>query len=112
MSAAPEASKQLTGHTDEVNAVCWAPGGQYLASCSDDTTAKIWDAERGLVHDLIGHTKEIYTVRWTLTGPGSNNPDKALLLCTASFDGTVKVWDALQGGLVHNLKRQMQPVYR
>lgn len=32
----------LTGHTDEINALCWSPGGQFLASCSDDTTAKIW----------------------------------------------------------------------
>lgn len=104
-------SNHLKGHTDEVNAVCWSPGGAYLASCSDDSTAKIWSAEDGLLHDLIGHTKEIYTVRWTLTGPGSNNPDKPLLLCTASFDGTVKVWDAATGSMMHNLKRQMQPVY-
>ncbi|KAJ1398707.1 WD40-repeat-containing domain protein, partial [Ochromonadaceae sp. CCMP2298] len=26
----------LTGHEDEVNAVCWSPGGHMLASCSDD----------------------------------------------------------------------------
>ena len=106
-----EATRHLQGHTDEVNAVCWSPGGNYLASCSDDGAAKIWTAEEGLLHDLQGHTKEIYTVRWTLTGPGSNNPTKPLLLCTASFDGSVRVWDALTGGLVHNLQRQMQPVY-
>jgi transducin (beta)-like 1 len=107
-----EATRHLQGHTDEVNAVCWSPGaGTYLASCSDDGAAKIWSAEDGLLHDLQGHTKEIYTVRWTLTGPGSNNPDKPLLLCTASFDGTVKVWNATSGALVHNLRRQMQPVY-
>jgi transducin (beta)-like 1 len=105
-----EATRHLQGHTDEVNAVCWSPGGTYLASCSDDGAAKIW-SEDGLLHNLQGHTKEIYTVRWTLTGPGSANPDKPLLLCTASFDGTVKVWNAVSGALVHNLQRQMQPVY-
>jgi transducin (beta)-like 1 len=31
----------LSGHTDEVNSVCWSPGGLMLASCSDDTTAKV-----------------------------------------------------------------------
>lgn len=110
-SPSPVATRHLQGHTDEVNAVCWSPGGTYLASCSDDGAAKIWTAEDGLLHDLQGHTKEIYTVRWTLTGPGSNNPTKPLMLCTASFDGTVKVWSAETGALVHSLKRQMQPVY-
>ena len=81
----------LSGHDDEVNAVCWSPGGEMLASCSDDSTAKIWTAEEGLRHDLRGHLKEIFTLRWTPTGPSSLHPDKPLLLCTASFDGTVKV---------------------
>lgn len=83
--------KIFEGHSDEVNAICWSPGGNYLASCSDDKTAKIWSIENGLLNNLVGHTKEIYTVRWTPTGPGSINPSKPLLLCTASFDGTVKV---------------------
>ena len=81
---------KFTGHTDEVNTVSWSPGGDYIASCSDDSTAKIWTVD-GLLHNLTGHAKEIYTLRWTPTGQGSVNADKALLLCTASFDGTVKV---------------------
>ena len=88
----------------------------------------------GLKHDLNGHKKEIYTVRWTPTGPGSAHPDSPLHLCTASFDGTVKVWrprcmqcveivadvllpasiqvwDSESGGLLFDLKRYGQPVY-
>lgn len=85
------AFKEFKGHIDEVNAVCWSPKGALLASCSDDSTAKIWSVESGLVFNLQGHSKEIYTVRWTPTGPDSSHPDKPLMLCTASFDGTVKV---------------------
>mmetsp|Transcript_2900 Transcript_2900/g.3058 ORF Transcript_2900/g.3058 Transcript_2900/m.3058 type:complete len:514 (-) Transcript_2900:132-1673(-) len=103
--------KTLQGHLDEVNAVVWSPGGLLLASCSDDTTAKVWSARDGLKFDLRGHTKEIYTVRWTPTGPGSVNPNRPLQLCTASFDGTVKVWSAETGEMVYNLRRQAQPVY-
>lgn len=62
-----------------------------MASCSDDSTAKIWTIENELKHDLKGHTKEIFSTKWTPTGPGSPNPEKKLYLCTASFDGTVKV---------------------
>lgn len=99
------------GHTDEVNSVCWAPGGQLLASCSDDSTAKVWSVEDGLKYDLSGHKKEIYTVRWTPTGPGSPHPDRPLHLCTASFDGTVKVWDSTTGEMLFDLKKSGQPVY-
>ena len=104
-SLSSSAIRTFTGHTDEVNGVCWSPGGIYLASCSDDSTAKIWSLEpskdsEGLVHDLRGHSKEIYTVRWTPTGPCSANPDKPLLLCTASFDGTVKVSCKLSVGML------------
>ena len=48
------AMKKLEGHLDEVNAVCWSPGGMLLASCSDDSTAKIWTIEEGLKYDLQG----------------------------------------------------------
>ena len=99
------------GHTDEVNCITWSPGGNYLASCSDDTTAKVWSEADGLKFDLKGHTKEIYTIRWTPTGPGSKQTDKPLRLCSASFDGTVKVWSVEDGSIVLNLSRHGQPVY-
>lgn len=35
------AVKTFTGHTDEVNAIRWDPSGRWLASCSDDRTAKV-----------------------------------------------------------------------
>jgi transducin (beta)-like 1 len=100
------------GHTDEVNCITWSPGGQYLASCSDDSTAKVWSVQAGgLVFDLKGHSKEIYTVRWTPTGPGTSQPQGQLRLCSASFDGTVKVWNIEDGSLLLDLSRHGQPVY-
>jgi transducin (beta)-like 1 len=32
------------------------------------------------VHDLQAHSKEIYTIKWSPTGPGSNNPNANLVL--------------------------------
>lgn len=85
------------GHKDEVNAVKWDPTGTLLASCSDDKTAKIWNLEKPEnVIDLNGkhgHTKEIYTLKWSPTGPGTDNPNRPLLIGSASFDTTVKLWD-------------------
>ena len=36
-----EPLKVFTGHEDEVNAIRWDPHGEYLASGSDDFTAKV-----------------------------------------------------------------------
>lgn len=104
--------KTFTGHEDEVNAIKWDPSGRLLASCSDDATAKIWSlSQAGAVHDLTDHTKEIYTLKWSPTGPGSANPNLPLLLATASFDHTVKLWDAETGRAVHTLARHTESVY-
>ena len=109
----------FTGHTDEVNAICWSPCGRYIASCSDDNTAKIWSIDeehnvndvKGLKFNLVGHSREIYTTRWTPTGQGSANVEMPLRLCTASFDGSVKIWNAEDGACVFTLRRQPHPVY-
>lgn len=58
---------QYTGHTDEVNAVKWDPSGTLLASCSDDSTAKVWDVSSSSklpLYDFTSHKQEIYTVKW------------------------------------------------
>lgn len=58
---------EFRGHNDEVNAVKWDPSGTLLASCSDDSTAKVWDASSGSsepLHDFTKHKQEIYTVKW------------------------------------------------
>jgi transducin (beta)-like 1 len=58
---------RYTGHKDEVNAVKWDPSGTLLASCSDDSTAKVWDVSSSSklpLHDFTSHNQEIYTVKW------------------------------------------------
>lgn len=32
------------------------------------------------VHDLQAHSKEIYTIKWSPTGPGTDNPNAPLIL--------------------------------
>ncbi len=85
------AYRTFEGHEDEVNSINWSPDGALLASCSDDGTAKVWSVDGGLKHNLVGHAQEIYTVRWTPTGPGTKRSADPRCLCTASFDGNVKV---------------------
>ncbi|CAK9139464.1 unnamed protein product [Ilex paraguariensis] len=104
--------KTFAGHQGEVNAIKWDPTGSLLASCSDDSTAKIWSMKQdACMHDLKEHAKEIYTIRWSPTGPGTNNPTQRLLLASASFDSTIKLWDAELGSIVHSLTGHRDSVY-
>ncbi|CAK1548469.1 unnamed protein product [Leptosia nina] len=104
--------KSFLGHTNEVNAIKWDPQGQLLASCSDDMTLKIWSMKQDTcVHDLQAHSKEIYTIKWSPTGPGTQNPNMNLILASASFDSTVRLWDVEKGACVHTLTKHTEPVY-
>lgn len=108
----PRPVKTFSGHQSEVNAIKWDPTGSLLASCSDDWTAKIWSVKQDkCVYDFKEHTKEIYTIRWSPTGPGTNNPNQQLLLASASFDSSVKLWEVEQGHLLYSLAGHRQPVY-
>lgn len=99
-----EPVKRLSGHTQEINSICWSPSGQYLASGSDDHTAKIWTVD-GLKHDLKGHTQEVLLVDWTPA-----NAHGPLRLCSASVDGSVKIWHAETAQLLHSLTKYGTPV--
>ncbi|XP_032421322.1 F-box-like/WD repeat-containing protein TBL1XR1 [Xiphophorus hellerii] len=104
--------KTFQGHSNEVNAIKWDPTGSLLASCSDDMTLKIWSMKQdSCVHDLQAHSKEIYTIKWSPTGPGTNNPSANLMLASASFDSTVRLWDVERGVCIHTLIRHQEPVY-
>ncbi|XP_050321863.1 F-box-like/WD repeat-containing protein ebi [Bactrocera neohumeralis] len=104
--------KTFKGHTNEVNAIKWCPQGQLLASCSDDMTLKIWSMKQDkCCHDLQAHSKEIYTIKWSPTGPGTQNPNTNLILASASFDSTVRLWDVERGTCIHTLTKHTEPVY-
>ncbi|XP_048514566.1 F-box-like/WD repeat-containing protein TBL1XR1 isoform X2 [Athalia rosae] len=104
--------KSFQGHTNEVNAIKWDPQGHLLASCSDDMTLKIWSMKQDTcVHDLQAHCKEIYTIKWSPTGPGTHNPNMNLILASASFDSTVRLWDVERGACIHTLTKHTEPVY-
>jgi WD40 repeat protein len=104
----PRPIKVYTGHTDEVNGVKWDPSGRFLASCSDDCTAKVWevDSDRtGPLYDFNRHTEEIYTLKW------SPNTSNTTLLATASFDGTVMLWNIDDGSRYRVFDRHSDSVY-
>lgn len=101
------------GHTDEVNAIKWDSSGTFLASCSDDFTAKIWGMNASndkCVCDLKEHTKEIYTIKWSPNGPHTLW-DRRHILASASFDASIKIWDVDAGYSMFTLTKHSDPVY-
>ncbi|NXC52798.1 DAW1 factor, partial [Aleadryas rufinucha] len=77
------------GHSAEIVCLSFNPQSTLLATGSMDTTAKLWDLEKGEeVATLSGHSAEIITLSFNTTG------DKII---TGSFDHTVAVWDVGTG---------------
>ncbi len=76
-------------HDGSINSIDYNQDGTLIVSGSDDSTARLWDAESGAVlHVLEGHTG------WVLTTEFS--PD-GLRVVSGSQDGTVRIWDAENG---------------
>eukprot|EP00948_MAST-09A_sp_MAST-9A-sp1_P002736 g2736.t1 len=84
----------LIGHTFNVVDVAWDPSGQWLASCSEDKTLKIWSAGE-CVKTLEGHKRPVLCLSWS---PNGN------LLASGSRDTTVKIWDPITGKCVKTLE--------
>ncbi|OMP01869.1 hypothetical protein COLO4_11505 [Corchorus olitorius] len=119
---AEEWKQQFEFHTGPTLDVDWRNNVSFATSSTDNMiyVCKIGETraiktfaghQDKYVHDLREHTKEIYAIRWSPTGPGTNNPNHPLILASASFDSTVKLWDVELGKLLYSLNGHRDPVY-
>lgn len=80
----------LTGHHDRVWHISCHPELPLVASASADRTVRIWSSKKWTsIATLEGnHKRSIRATAWK-PPQGSNPP----ILATASFDGTIGIWD-------------------
>lgn len=82
-------------HRGAIRHVAVSPNGQYIATASNDKTAKIWSVSGQLIADLAQHTKPVLCVAFS--------PDSKLLV-TASEDETAMVWSVSSGQMLAKLQ--------
>jgi WD domain, G-beta repeat len=75
----------LSGHTNWVTSLAFAPDGRTLASASWDQTVKLWEMTNGsLLQTLSGHTDRAFRVAWSPDGRTVAN---------CGDDGAITLWD-------------------
>lgn len=77
-----------TGHSKSVTAIVFSPGKQWLASGSNDSTIKIWDAAGRELRELSGHNGSIKSLACSADGR---------FLASGSNDRTIILWNVESG---------------
>lgn len=88
-----EIVRQLQGHREWVQSLNFNPGGSWLASSSDDHTARLWpleqnEAQRTEALVLAGHQSWVQSIIFSPDGQ---------LAATCSIDRSIRIWDAASG---------------
>ncbi|KAH6641786.1 hypothetical protein F5144DRAFT_643434 [Chaetomium tenue] len=84
------------GHGRPVSSVAFSSDSSRIASGSDDSTIRIWDAKLGKeVRKLEGHDSSISSVAFS---------SDSSRIVSGSFDSTIRIWDVKSGKEVRKLE--------
>ncbi|CAM9151466.1 unnamed protein product [Ectocarpus sp. 4 AP-2014] len=102
--ATGDCKRAIKAHDHIVRCMDYDGTGTLVATGSSDSTAKVWDVERGYcTHNFRGHTGVVSVVAF--------HPDpKRLTLVTGSEDTTVRVWSLSEQSCTAVLKAHLSYV--
>ena len=86
--------------------VAKSPVDKVFATCSVDTTIKVWMVKKtsAPIHTLEGHYGYVNDILWSRSG---------LRLLSCSFDGSVRIWDPKSGVCLQTLlEHQVGPLLK
>ena len=93
---------QFAKHTDQIESVAFSPDGKFVATASDDRTARLWEIATGKdIRQFIGHEGQVKSVTFS--------PDGKYLL-TGSDDTTARLWDVATGLEIRSFISHTGPV--
>ncbi|KAF7360397.1 hypothetical protein MVEN_00769500 [Mycena venus] len=82
-------SSTLSGHSSPILCASFSPTGNFLATGSGDTTARLWNLDTETPsHTLSGHKGWVLCVEWEAM---------ERRLATGGHDGHVRIWDPKTG---------------
>ncbi|MBN8617322.1 MAG: PD40 domain-containing protein [Anaerolineae bacterium] len=83
----------------------WSPDSTRIAIISDNHSGQIWDVTTlQQISDLQGHLRPIIGISWSSDG---------IQIATGSQDGTVKIWNAINGQFMQTIQPNgIEEVYR
>lgn len=92
----------MSGHSKPVRRIAYDSTGNRAVSASDDGTATIWNAKKGMPIWTLRHDgQKVNSAAFSRDG---------LRVVTASDDRTARVWDAETGVQVWSTPRQTHPI--
>ncbi|CAG8478377.1 1594_t:CDS:10 [Paraglomus brasilianum] len=89
-------------HDNAVHSVAWDLSNRFLASCSDDCTAKIWSMTKDEPIHSFTHPARVFVVQWCpIIKTTRQQPTR--FIATTCADAVVRIWDVIKGELRHEL---------
>lgn len=101
---------ELLGHEGSVSSCKLSKCNQYILSCSEDKTAKLWDLDTGqCMKTYIGHTRIVNDCDIHVN---FERYSKKLCFLTCSGDGTLRLWNGIDTSAQVVIRGHTQAVYR